>query len=155
MHGAGRLTAPPKMSVSYSPNLWICRLRWQKGLSDVVKWRTLRWRGYSGLSWGANLILWFFLSIHRYSKHTQYYMHFRYTTVIELLCMLCCAQYKRSYHLSPYKTITVSLTIFPMLCSLFWWLIHSLNWSLYFPLPFTHVVHPHTSLPSGNPLCAL
>ena len=40
--------------------------------------------------------------------------------------MFCCAHHKCS-HLSPYDTIIVPLTIFPMLCLLFLWLILSIT----------------------------
>ena len=50
-------------------------------------------------------------------------------------------------HLSLYDAITVPLTIFPMLCLLFPWLIHSITGSLYLPLPFTHFAHAPTPAP--------
>lgn len=49
---------------------------------------------------------------------------------------VCSAQHKCNYHLLPYNTITTPLSIFPMLCLSFSWLIHSITGGLYLPLHF-------------------
>ena len=65
-----------------------------------------------------------------------------YNIVIQLLSVLCCVHLTCSYHLSPCNTVTIPLTLFPMLCLSSLWLTHSITGSLYFPLPFTHFVQP-------------
>lgn len=61
--------------------------------------------------------------------------------------MLCCAHWKCGCHMSPYNTITVSLTVCPMLCFLFPWLTHSMTRSQLSPR------YPHTFCPP-HPLCS-
>lgn len=67
----------------------------------------------------------------------QCYVSFRCTTSwVHMIYMLYCyAHHKCNYHLSPYKTITIPLTIFLMLYLLAPWLIHSIIGSPYLPLP--------------------
>ena len=58
---------------------------------------------------------------------------------------------KSSYHLSPYKMITVSLTIFPMFYVISLWIIYSITGSLYLFITlscFTQPPHTLHSAPS-------
>ena len=57
---------------------------------------------------------------------------------------------KSSCHLSPYKDITLLLTIFPTLNISYLWLIYFVTGSSYFLISFTYFSHPPSSLPSGN-----
>ena len=54
------------------------------------------------------------------------------------------------YHLSPYDTFTMPLTIFPMPYLSVSWLTYSITRSLYLPLSFTYFASVSTCLPSGN-----
>lgn len=60
---------------------------------------------------------------------------------------MLCSHHKCSFHLSPYDTIAIPLTIFPMLYFLFPWLIHCITRSLYLPLFFIHFAHPRPPSP--------
>ena len=61
----------------------------------------------------------------------QWYIIFRCTTLIQLLYMLLYNHSKCSDHPPPYIALTMSLTIFPMLCLLFLWIIHFIIGTLY------------------------
>ena len=89
-------------------------------------------------------VLFLFLS----TVDTQCYITFRCTTVIQHLYTLCCYTHRCSCYLSLCNTITISLLIFPMLCLLFLWFIHSVTGSLYVPFPFTYFAY--TPFPCGN-----
>ena len=54
---------------------------------------------------------------------------------------------KFSYHLSPYKGITLLLTIFPMLYISSPWLIYFVTESVYLLISLTYVAHSPTSSP--------
>lgn len=57
------------------------------------------------------------------------------------------AHHKCSYPASPFITVTILLTMFPVLCLSSPWLMHSMTWSLYPPTPFTPFC-PSFHLPS-------
>ena len=58
--------------------------------------------------------------------------------------MVTLSKATRCHHTALLK---LSLTVSPILCLLFLWLIHSITGSLYLPLFFTHFVHPLTPFP--------
>ena len=64
-------------------------------------------------------------------------------------------QFKCSYHLSPYKLITILLTIFPLLYFSSLWLIYFITGSLFYNLFMTlnpfHLLHPSLCAPSHKP----
>ena len=67
----------------------------------------------------------------------------------DLTSLLCHAYCMCSYHLSPYWAITIQLAIFPMLCLLSLWFIHSITGGLYLPFLFTWFTYlflPHSLL---------
>ena len=90
-----------------------------------------------------------FLSFFNWSIVDKYcYISFRCThSDLTTLCIIL-FYHKCSYHLSPYNTIKITLTIFPMYYLLFPWLIHSITENLDLALSFTHFVHPPH--PPGN-----
>lgn len=65
--------------------------------------------------------------------------------------MLCCAQHKCGYPLSPRSAITVSLTVFPRLC-LFIFLTSSFcTWKPVPPAP----LHPRLPIPHPSPVATI
>ena len=60
-----------------------------------------------------------------------------------------------SYHLSPYKVITVLLPVFPMLYISFPWLIYFVRGSFYPLISLTYFTHPLIPQPSSNHLFVL
>lgn len=55
-----------------------------------------------------------------------------------------------SYQPSPYNAITISPTVFPVLCLLSPQPTHFVAGRLYLPLAFTDVAHPHNPFPLGD-----
>ena len=81
----------------------------------------------------------------KYSWHTMLHYFQVCNTVIRQIYVMLCSP-KCGHHLSPYNTITIPLTLFPMLCLLLSWLTPSITRSLYLPLPFTHFAYPSSPL---------
>ena len=77
---------------------------------------------------------------------TTLYLFQKYNVVTQLLCMLFYAHLKCSSHLSPHNTILILLTIFPVLCLLLLWLIHSQTGAC-----ISHFTH--FAIPYPFPLC--
>lgn len=72
-----------------------------------------------------------------------------YNIVVRQVYTLCSARHKHSFHPSPHKAATRSLTVFPMWCLSSLWLTPSIPGSLDLLLPFTHFAPPPAP-PSGS-----
>ena len=69
-----------------------------------------------------------------------------YNIFIQVLFTLCCC-HKCSYHLSSYTTAKISLTIFPMVCLLFPWIVQSITGRLYLQFPSPVFLTPQPLFP--------
>ena len=80
----------------------------------------------------------------------QFYISFRHNIVLWQLYTFCCVHHRCSYHLPPNNTVTVLLTISPMLYLSSSWLTHSATGSLYLLSPSHVLPILLTSLPSSS-----
>lgn len=89
-------------------------------------------------------------------KHTTQWFYISYILLYFIYYLHCDHQNKSYYQLSPYKVITLLVTIFFMLYITSLWLIYSINGGLYLLIPFPYFTHPPTPLASGyQPVCLL
>ena len=89
-------------------------------------------------------------------KHTTQWLYISYILLYFMYYLHCDHQNKSCYQLSPYKIITLLVTIFFMLYTTSLWLICSINGGLYLLIPFPYFTHPPTPLASGyQPICFL